>query len=723
MKTKIIMSGLLILGSILQAATLPVTSGLVMHLDAGTLSTGPVGVWADQSGLTGNDGVQPDANWQPVCVAAAPSFNNRPVVRFDGVNDFLDLNGNMVNVGSFTMFVAAQFDRTGMTGNSYICAGQHVGNDRLRIAWDLGKFHMRAGNSVNLPGWNAPANTKAHIFVMTSQVSGYLDGTYLGTSTNTATLNPEALNLGSYGGNVVARKEHFKGDMAEVIFYNRVLTATEMEQVGVYLSNKYPTFGTAYKNLVHDPSPANAAIGVLPEAAVTWKAGLDPADLTKVNPAIKKYYVWMTNGNPTDPNLAVVATIDIANYADITADGVYVPTPNLGYDKTYSWKVEEGLDNGQGGAYSAGDPNNLTGPVWTFQTAGTVPSITVQPASVKVDAGQTVVFTIGYASVSSPSVIWYKDGAPLAAGGDITIDSGNDSSTLSIANADSGNEGGYYAVVTNSGGSSDPTATAYLRLNQRLAWYRFEQNLDDSEGGNHGSSLYGMQYAAGPVVADGQAYAADPNGTNYALLTNDAFPKAGFGNGLDVFTYGCWVKLDAGQGGAILGDLIVGANTGIRFSVNGVENDISLYLRQQGGQAVTAGTSPLSRDGQWHHVAATYNASQVKIYVDGVLKSTSGINTLTNFVPWEFPMVVMAINGRGSVEQRFSGQIDDLQILNYALTSEQVAQTYLSVKGGWVCDSQQPALLYDYDNNCQVDIGDLAIFAAKWLESNRIYAQ
>jgi len=64
-----------------------------------------------------------------------------------------------------------------------------------------------------------------------------------------------------------------------------------------------------------------------------------------------------------------------------------------------------------------------------------------------------------------------------------------------------------------------------------------------------------------------------------------------------------------------------------------------------------------------------------------------------------------------------------LQIFNYALTTEQVAQAWLGVQGGWICNTELPSLTYDYDNNCQVDIADFAIFAADWLESNRIYAQ
>jgi hypothetical protein len=327
-----------------------------------------------------------------------------------------------------------------------------------------------------------------------------------------------------------------------------------------------------------------------------------------------------------------------------------------------------------------------------------------------------------YSSISSASVTWYKDGTPLTAGGDITIETDTDSSTLSIAAADASDEAGYYAVVTNTGGSTTPTKTAYLRLKKRLAWYQFEQNLNDSVGTNHATDKGNVAYVSGKVASGGQTYAADPNGSNYGLLSTEAYPKTGFGNGLDTFTYGCWVKLAAGEGGVILGTFNDGTTTGLRFSVNGVENNISAHVRQEGGQFVQPATASLATDNQWHHIALTYDGSAMKIFVDGSWKTTA-TGTLTNFAAWQYPIALLARNSRGTILEGFSGQVDDLQIFNYALTTEQVAQAYLNIEGGWVCNTELPLLAFDYNNDCHVDIADFAIFAAHWLDSNRIYAQ
>jgi hypothetical protein len=241
MKSKVLfaLSMLVLAGA---ASALTVTDGLVMHLDAGTITGiaegAAIDTWADQSGL-GNNALQSIAARQPVYIASSSAFNSKAVVRFDGSNDFLDLNETMVNVGSFTLFAVGQFDRTGMSANSFMIDGQAgSGDGRLRIGWDIvgTKFTMRGGNSANLPAWNPAADTNLHIFTLTSQVSGYLDGTFLGTSGNTATVTPAALNLGSFN---LGQNQFFKGDVAEVIIYNRALTSTEIASVNTELAAKY----------------------------------------------------------------------------------------------------------------------------------------------------------------------------------------------------------------------------------------------------------------------------------------------------------------------------------------------------------------------------------------------------------------------------------------------------------------------------------------------------
>jgi hypothetical protein len=74
-----------------------------------------------------------------------------------------------------------------------------------------------------------------------------------------------------------------------------------------------------------------------------------------------------------------------------------------------------------------------------------------------------------------------------------------------------------------------------------------------------------------------------------------------------------------------------------------------------------------------------------------------------------------------ATEPYLNGLIDDLKIYNYALSNTEVAQEYIAVMGGWICDTEgSDALRYDFNSDCRVDLLDFARFAADWLNDNRI---
>src|SRR5437899_1363127 len=94
------------------AQTLTVTNGLQLWLkaDAGVTATaGKVTAWADQSGH-GNNAAQTMADMSPLLVNDA--INGKPVLRFDGVDDFLEVaDSDSVSItGDITTFFLVKFD-------------------------------------------------------------------------------------------------------------------------------------------------------------------------------------------------------------------------------------------------------------------------------------------------------------------------------------------------------------------------------------------------------------------------------------------------------------------------------------------------------------------------------------------------------------------------------------------------------------------------------------
>ena len=129
------------------AAALPVTNGLVTHLDAGSLGLtdgAAVAAWTDLSGL-GNHATQVTASAQPTYVASHADYG-RAAVQFDGVNDWMDCV-DVVNVGSFTVFVVGKFDRSTGSNMYFMSAQNGTGDDRLRIASYNDNIQARVGNT------------------------------------------------------------------------------------------------------------------------------------------------------------------------------------------------------------------------------------------------------------------------------------------------------------------------------------------------------------------------------------------------------------------------------------------------------------------------------------------------------------------------------------------------------------------------------------------------
>jgi hypothetical protein len=115
-------------------------------------------------------------------------------------------------------------------------------------------------------------------------------------------------------------------------------------------------------------------------------------------------------------------------------------------------------------------------------------------------------------------------------------------------------------------------------------------------------------------------------------------------------------------------NILCGSTGDIIFTVNGTK----LNFGSQGNTPIPHANYSTTdvNDGQWHHGVATYNGSQVKVYVDGVLESTnsrSGNQTPSS--------LRVGSNNAGSSEF-FNGDIPLVKLYNRALTADEVRNNY-----------------------------------------------
>lgn len=526
----------------------------------------------------------------------------------------------------------------------------------------------------------------------------------------------------------------------EVSFDSGILTDLVGHELLVAIAVKQPGSWHQYGNLYidsialtageskspHAPNPNDMATNVpLSTSILSWR-GAELADGSP-DPNVVKYYVWTNERNPASSTLVYQGEVPVG----ATAEASYILGTALANDSIYYWQIEQVMNTGSG---NLGDPNNILGGVWSFSTPATVPTITAGPQDAKVFANgtDTVQFSVTYmCDAAVTDVIWYKDGGALPST-NVTWD--QTTSTLNLSNVTSADLGTYYCRVYSAGGDVQ-SLSAQLIEKKKLAWYKFENNADDSVGTSHGTEINGMGYTdAVTLTTDSQMYAADPNGANYITVPQaTAYPRAGIGNGLDEGTVACWVKCAPGQGGYILGQYtgVPGETgnyyvTGVRFDVNA--GNVRMHLRDDDGDQLSLDPgefvgSPKVDDGQWHYVVLTIDEGTVALYVD-VTNVATETASLDNFRQWEHDLTFMAENNRGTVGGYFTGDIDDLVITNYAMTQEEIAHVFYNVTGELSClYPDRPGLALDFNSDCKVDLADFAMMAAAWLDSGLYPAQ
>ncbi|MEJ5260103.1 MAG: LamG domain-containing protein, partial [Anaerohalosphaeraceae bacterium] len=266
----------------------------------------------------------------------------------------------------------------------------------------------------------------------------------------------------------------------------------------------------------------------------------------------------------------------------------------------------------------------------------------------------------------------------------------------------------YYCVVSNDSPVTASSAPAYLEVKRLVAWYSFENNLDDSVGGYHGTAVkLPVTYEAG---VQGQCISL--NGVDEAV----EIPRT-IQNGM---TIAMWIKTTStagvGNGWFDGQGLVDGEVTGWNHNDFGTTLRGSVFsfgIGDISGAQTTIQSTKVVNDGQWHYCVATRDAQtgQMCVYVDGVLQATGTGPLGTKDEPQ-----VLRIGSLQTNLNFFAGQIDEVKLYNYPLSEMEIAAIYNLATGQSVCvTSARPDAKYDLNGDCIVNLGDLAQIAAQWL--------
>jgi hypothetical protein len=322
-------------------------SGLALWLDASQLTGlsdgATLNTWNEMSGL-GNHATR---------TTGAPTYetnelNGQPIVRFP-----------VGNGASFT------FPRLTNIRTVFWVMKQQNPNENKFLLGDATDYHFHRGTVTPSKIWH-PTYTSSRIKEGTTSLNGLAVN---GTTTNLpvgwnllSVITTDVVNASTLSADRTHGRS-WEGDIAEVLVYNRALSAVESEQVGGYLTAKY-SMTTAYgPPVISTYSPADNATGVAVGADLVATFG-EP---------IAKGTGNITISNLTDGTATNIAVTD----AQVTVSGATLtinPTANLLAGKNYAIQIAATAITDVAGNNFAGITNDTA---WNFTTEAPPPVFTL----------------------------------------------------------------------------------------------------------------------------------------------------------------------------------------------------------------------------------------------------------------------------------------------------------------------------------------------------------
>ena len=250
----------------------------------------------------------------------------------------------------------------------------------------------------------------------------------------------------------------------------------------------------------------------------------------------------------------------------------------------------------------------------------------------------------------------------------VRLTSSSSPSALATATLTIGGVSGTFDVTT--AASGDPNATGLV------SWWKAENNGYDAVGGNHGNAFGTVSYATGK---SGQAFSFDgvddyvevPNSTSLnpaAAITVAAWyrPVSFEGNGSNAI-----VSKGFTSHAEPYYQYHIGVNGDQYHSPTARPASFSFTVSPGGNRTVIETAENTWIPGNWYYLVGIYDGSEVKLYVNGVLKaSTVATGALTDYGK---SLRIGAFNNISSSIDYTPGLIDEVKIFNRALSASEVA--------------------------------------------------
>jgi hypothetical protein len=307
--------------------------------------------------------------------------------------------------------------------------------------------------------------------------------------------------------------------------------------------------------------------------------------------------------------------------------------------------------------------------------------IVTNPASQSVVVGQTVDFTVAVTGTAPYYYQWYTNNVAIP---------GATASDYSIASVQMGNAASYTVTISNTVGSVvTSTPAAVLTVNpfafnsDLVGWWLFNDGTGTTAADSSGYADSGAlsNFQASPWVTGfdnmGALNYANVNGGNSNVVLVPDAPQLNFTNNL-AFTLAAWIQ--SATTNQVSGAAIITkgyGNGGEQYAFDIYSNAFRLYVRNAAGASVNL-LSTTVPNGQWEHVAATYDGQEglMALYVNGQsVGSVAAPNSLL------FSTNPVSIGNRTSSSTSaynlpFVGDMQDVRIYKVALGAQDIEALY-----------------------------------------------
>jgi hypothetical protein len=427
----------------------------------------------------------------------------------------------------------------------------------------------------------------------------------------------------------------------------------------------------------HNPVPPTGQTLVVPEIVLSWDAPIAVTDPV--------YNVYV------DPNRLVIETRTGTAYSSIAqTETTFDPSGDLELETTYYWIVD----------VTNGDP----GAVWKFTTYPRNPAFLTHPLSQSVPPGSEVILTVE--CINATGYQWYKAASDEPSDIGTLID-GETDTTLTLENFQLNNEGYYYCLASNDEGSTQ-SQRAQVLTQRLMAYWKFEDNLND-ETGTYSAESISPVYAAG---IDGQAILITVN-------PDEEVSASGIGK-LANMTISMWLQPTYLSFGDVhmLSTVVDERSEG---TISMRLNDFAWFYCEISSVGTVSGQIPNPLAGAWYHVAYTYDTGEnsMKLYVNG---EPAGSIDIFSDLPADLSKLNFGRNPLAISDDDLNwiGPIDDVQVYSYALDAFEIAGLYTDFVTDVEICPENPA--YDLNDDCIVDINDIALLTGDWLLCNIVPA-